>query len=492
MSEIWTRWEGRKVDGRFLLQSYVSSSDDSAVFLTFTTDSRPAAIKLIFADAVNGDEQLGRWESALELHHPNLIRIFDMGRCEIDGAQLLYVVEECAEENLAQILPERALTAGEVGEMLPPILRALQFLHEKGFAHGRIQPSNILAIGNQVKVSSDNVGVPGETKSRAETPSAYDPPEAGTAGISPAGDVWLLGMTLVEALTQRLPGWDRSGEGSPEIPRTVPQPFREIAQHCLQVDPGKRWTVRQIIEQTAAAKVAPVEIGIVQIGAAQFNDQPGPVRTGVERTDSLAPAGRQLHRETSVSARVTSSPPRKSAKWAYVVGVAAMVVIAYVLIARSRPSSVPSNPKPTQDQQRTTNNGVPPAPIEKAVPAAHERPAPNAKVAKNIANNNGNDKENGIVQRVMPEVSPAARRTIQGTIKVRVKVEVDVAGNVTEVKVESAGPSKYFLRIAVEAARGWKFSPAQSKQSGAREWRLQYAFSHAKTEARATAVNDRG
>ena len=75
-------------------------------------------------------------------------------------------------------------------------------------------------------------------------------------------------------------------------------------------------------------------------------------------------------------------------------------------------------------------------------------------------------------------------------VGVIVKVEVDVAGNVTEVKVESAGPSKYFLRIAVEAARGWKFSTAQSKQSGAREWRLQFAFSRAKTEARATAVND--
>jgi TonB family protein len=83
----------------------------------------------------------------------------------------------------------------------------------------------------------------------------------------------------------------------------------------------------------------------------------------------------------------------------------------------------------------------------------------------------------------MPEVSPGARRTIHGTIKVRVKVEVDAAGNVTEAKFESAGPSKYFSRLALEAAREWKFAPAQDGESGVREWKLQFAFSRARTEA---------
>jgi protein TonB len=81
----------------------------------------------------------------------------------------------------------------------------------------------------------------------------------------------------------------------------------------------------------------------------------------------------------------------------------------------------------------------------------------------------------------MPQVSPSARRTIQGTIKVRVRVDVDAAGNVAKAKLESAGPSKYFSRVAMEAAREWKFVPAQADESGAREWKLQFAFSRAKT-----------
>ena len=101
-------------------------------------------------------------------------------------------------------------------------------------------------------------------------------------------------------------------------------------------------------------------------------------------------------------------------------------------------------------------------------------------------NSTNTENQNGVVRRVMPQVSPSARRTIQGKIKVRVKVEVDAAGNVADAKLESAGPSKYFSRIALEAAQGWKFSPAQGGEQGvAPEWKLQFTFSKNGTEASA-------
>src|SRR5882762_11344518 len=214
MSEAWKRWEGRTIDGRFPLQHYLGSSDHSAVFLTVTQprgdDSEKAAIKLIPADAVDAKQQFLRWKAASELSHPNLIRIFEAGRSELDGTELLYVVMEYAEENLSQILPQRALTAEEVRSMLPPILRALQCVQDKGFVHGHIQPSNILAVGDEVKLSSDTLNMAGERSGGARATSAYDPPEAVSGAISAAADVWQLGMTLIEVLTQNLPGWDRA------------------------------------------------------------------------------------------------------------------------------------------------------------------------------------------------------------------------------------------------------------------------------------------
>ncbi len=259
MSETWKQWDGRTVAGRFPLQSYLGGSDHSAVFLTCLQsaagDSEKAVIKLISVPA-DAEKQLLRWKLAGELNHAHLIRIFEAGHCQLDSTDLLYVVEEYAEENLSQILPERALTAEEVRAMLPPVLRGLQFVHDKGFVHGHIHPANILAIGDQVKLSSDALEVPGETSRRAESARAYDPPEAVTVtgAFSTAADVWQLGMTLVEVLTQRLPVWGtNAAKVPPTIPTAVPEPFREIAGRCLQVDTGKRWTIAQISNRLESA-----------------------------------------------------------------------------------------------------------------------------------------------------------------------------------------------------------------------------------------------
>jgi TonB family protein len=90
---------------------------------------------------------------------------------------------------------------------------------------------------------------------------------------------------------------------------------------------------------------------------------------------------------------------------------------------------------------------------------------------------------------VMPQVSSSARRSIQGKIKVRVRVGADASGNVSSAMFESAGSSKYFSRISMEAAREWKFVPAAAAEaSGRREWKIQFAFTRAKTEASAVRV----
>jgi TonB family protein len=90
----------------------------------------------------------------------------------------------------------------------------------------------------------------------------------------------------------------------------------------------------------------------------------------------------------------------------------------------------------------------------------------------------------------MPEVSPSARRTIHGKIVVRVKVNVDASGNVQQAKIESGRASRYFSRIALAAARDWKFVPAQTGETGERDWKVQFGFSRAKTEASAVRAKN--
>ena len=129
MTEAWSGWVGHVVNGEFCLQKYLGGSEQSAVFLTEQPGRGllPAAIKLVPADA-NAEIWLSRWQRAQELSHPNLIRIFDLGRCEVSGNDVLFLVMEYAEENLSQIVPERPLTAEETSEMLwPPWMPWLTF-----------------------------------------------------------------------------------------------------------------------------------------------------------------------------------------------------------------------------------------------------------------------------------------------------------------------------------------------------------------------------
>ena len=86
-----------------------------------------------------------------------------------------------------------------------------------------------------------------------------------------------------------------------------------------------------------------------------------------------------------------------------------------------------------------------------------------------------------VVQESLPKVSHASLDTIHGRIKVSVRVTVDAAGNVVNESLEMAGPSKYFARVATDAARGWKFVPASPGSS--REWLLWFEFTRDGTTA---------
>jgi TonB family protein len=245
MFENREQWEGQVVDGRFPLSQYLGGSERSAVYATVTSDETvpTAAIKLVEADPADAANQVARWEAAARLSHRHLIRLFQAGCCQLGDAELLYVVMERADEDLSQVLPQRALSAAEVRDILEPALDALAYVHAQGLVHGRVRPSNLLAAGHELKLSSDRLGPAGDSRLRPEEPDVYDAPEIRDAGITVAADVWSLGVTLVEALTQR----------PSARPPDLPAPFRDIVRGCLEPDPGRRWTVAQIQDRLRPA-----------------------------------------------------------------------------------------------------------------------------------------------------------------------------------------------------------------------------------------------
>ena len=82
-----------------------------------------------------------------------------------------------------------------------------------------------------------------------------------------------------------------------------------------------------------------------------------------------------------------------------------------------------------------------------------------------------------VLHQVVPEVPAKARQTIRGKVNVNVRVHIDPSGSVTLAELDSAGPSKYFAQLALEAARRWEFAPAKAThREVADEWILRFEF----------------
>src|ERR1017187_1954016 len=267
-SAIRSDWVGRTVDYRFPLLKWLGGSELGGVFLTELggPGSQKAAIKLIPADGEDVESRLAGWAAASTLSHPHLMRLLHNGQCRIEGIPLLFVVTEFAEEVLSQIIPDRPLSSAEVEQMLNPALDALSYLHARGFVHSHLKPSNIMVVGDRLKLSVDGLRIAGAQASPPSTRSVYDAPENADGTISPASDLWALGVTIVEALTQHPPDLDTNGD--PVVPETIPQPFAAIARECLRSHPVRRSTLRDVKARLKPAPSIPEPVakaGVAQI-----------------------------------------------------------------------------------------------------------------------------------------------------------------------------------------------------------------------------------
>ena len=445
MAQNWKQWEGQVVSGKFALRHYLGGSEHSAVFLTEAWEHglEKAAIKLIAADPENAGLQLSLWKEATKLSHPHLIKLYQMGRGQLEKTDLLYLVMEYAELDLSQIIPRETFPPDETRETLKRILDALAFLHGNGFIHGHLTPTNIMSVGGELKLSSDRISRISNWSGSRGAPGDYDPPEVENGVYRPSGDVWSLGIILVETLPQRLPAWVRTEQGDPVLPPTLPPPFFEIARNCLRWDPQRRWPVPEI--QARLEPAAPA---------------PEPQRSAL--------LGKNLM------------------KWRYIIpAVGAALVLAAILAGPKLLDHHRVQPEPGQGRA-TSSTGTPAqkiASMKKSSSRALPRQSSHQTLEK-TQTPTGGAVQNGVRRKVLPDVPKDASDTIRGTIRVSVKVAVDAAGSVTEATLVSAGPSRYFANLALKAARRWEFWPASvDGQHVSREWVLKFEFRKTGTDA---------
>jgi TonB family protein len=466
--ETWKKWEGR-VDAKFPLRQWLGGSEHSAVFLTERPgQSQKVAIKLIAAGA-DADRQLANWRAAAQLSHPHLMRIYEAGRCRLDGTPLLYLVMEFAEEDLSQILPQRALAAGEVTDMLPALLDCLSYLHSKGFVHGRVKPSNVHAMDDQLKLSADQMVAFAEPNRTPRRRDVYDAPETAAGIVSPAGDVWSVGVTLVAALTQNVTFDSETVPIDPDPPEIVPPPFRGIARECLHLDPKRRCSLSEIQARLQpAARSVPAEPEAP--ASASRGVKRGPVVAGL--VVAVLVIGLVVFFARGKSAPATADPTSATTEQ------------APAQVPAQAPTQVPKEVPAQAAPQSAPVAATQPPPVIKAAPTAKPSAAEPANSDPVAPQPRVTASKGDVVRQVMPEPSKSARNTIRGTVKVGVRVEVDSSGKVTAAKFTSPGPSTYFAGLALKAAEQWEFAPAAvDGKTAPSTWEIQFRYKRGGTEA---------
>ncbi len=448
MSELWTRWQGHAINAVFSLGRCIGCSDHSGVFLTESAALGTVAIKLVPTTRALAESQLPRWKRAGALAHPHLLRMWEWGGCQLDGLPHLYVVMEYADQTLAQLLVQRALTETEAREMLPPVLDALAFLHGRGLVQGRLKPANILVVADQLKLASDTICRFGEgvigTGTPTPTPTIYDPLESRRVSSSAAGDIRALGVSLFEALTRRPPSALGEREQRLVLPPDFCPTFRDIVAACLSGHPQDRPSLADLM---AFARE--------------------------QSTGSEAP-------------RATAEPATTKSRGPYIAVLGVLVILglgwtAGHLFRASRTHAQPALavPAAADSPLRTPGaNAFEAATLRARVAAVHSTGSAGrgATLASTVE-----------LHEVIPDVPRSARRTIRGHIEVWVRVIVEQDGSVQKAVTDLPGPSRYFRRLAIEAAEKWTFPPAEGPAR--RLMQVRFDFSRDGTTGRAVTLD---
>jgi serine/threonine protein kinase len=513
--EIWTEWERRIVNGVYPLRRFLGGSDHSGVFLTdYKAGNLPeVAIKFVPADTVQTEVQLVQWGTAGTLSHPHLLRLFDVGRCQVRGRAFLFVVMEYAEQTLAQLLPTRALTPDEVREMLLPTLDALAFLHRNQLVQGQVKPSNLLVVNDQLKLASDTVRPVGNSASGTVRTSLYDSPELQHAGYSTAGDVWGLGITLVEALTQRTPTWTDERSETASWPASLPGPFVDTVQRCLSHNPANRPTVAEL--ETQYKPAAPAQVASVpQPPAREATREAAPSQKIRKRRPLLPVVAAALLISLGVWVGLRSfqqhSNSRQSSSDTSQTDLQQPDALAAPEPDIPPPAVAPAAAAPAASTASAATASATPVPAGTAsaarasatpAPAASAQPAPaatstTAKSTSELSSPASRSLDQSspplasnalsVLHEVSPDVPQRIRDRIRGHVKVTVRVLVGPSGDVVGEFLESTGPSRYFARIAGDAAGEWKFAPADTQ--GRRVWLLRFDFDRGGVAVQATAA----
>ncbi len=189
-----------------------------------TAFGRRVAIKVILGDYATDPDMRRRFareaRTVARLQHPHILPLIEFG----DEQSILYLVMPFIDGGtLTSYLRRKLLDLSEIAAIYQQLLDAVEYAHEEGLIHRDIKSSNVLleqrrsgpphvylADFGLVRTARQDGERPGKTIPLDQVPGTphYMAPEQTRGIVTPATDIYALGVLLYQMLTGMLPYHD--------------------------------------------------------------------------------------------------------------------------------------------------------------------------------------------------------------------------------------------------------------------------------------------
>jgi len=265
---------GRTLDEKYLVEEHLGAGGMGAVYRArHLLMDRPVAIKFLHPRLVEDEAARVRFQTearaAVKLCHPNAVSVTDFGHTAEGG---VYIVMELLEgRTLREIVSREApLETARATSIMLQASDAVAAAHEAGIIHRDLKPSNILITQSAdqpavVKVldfgiatfsadDDEDATTLVQPNTVIGTPRYMSPEQHNGNELTPATDVYSLGVILYEMLTGMVPFSgstpaeiaEKHANLSPHSPReivaAIPEDVEHIVLHALEKQPADRPT----------------------------------------------------------------------------------------------------------------------------------------------------------------------------------------------------------------------------------------------------------
>ena len=320
---------GRLLGGRYRVESAIGFGGMATVYrATDERLGRAVAVKLFDSSTLDPARQESELAVLASLDHHGVVNLLDAGVDNDDfGRTRRYLVMALVTgQNLHERIQASPIASRHIAEIGYDMAEALEYIHALNVIHRDIKPSNILLVdyGNEApraRAKLTDFGIAlvddiermtaeGETTGTA----AYLSPEQ-VAGklLTPASDVYSLGLVLLQSFTRSIEFPGSMVESAmarlsrdPVIPEFLLPHWRELLSAMTARDPAHRPVGREL--------VALLRQTVIADGARHKDSEP----ESFQLTDARASVGRSaildtvpdeaLHRVTAMAARLFSAP----------------------------------------------------------------------------------------------------------------------------------------------------------------------------------------